>query len=119
MMLTKRQLEALQDPELRRRIPSLKTHFERVDALLKDIGPRCSRLVGIWQAVLVTILSDERVSRWFAKAHPDLSPDKARVQGGKPKQQRQQERPVTAVRQTTTLVDRAVRVLKSRGGRKK
>lgn len=82
--------------------------FRRADRLLQQIGPRCPRLEGVWQALWADIVHDPKLLAWFNKRYPE--------QAG-PKQARK-VRPSPPPRKVKTPVDRAIKVLQSYGKRK-
>jgi hypothetical protein len=100
MALSETNLKILRDKSFRQHLPTWANTFRRVDRLLQDIGPKCSRLEGIWQAIWAEIYHDKKLLAWFKRKYSDEE------------QTREVERPVQRARNP---VDRAIKVLQSYG----
>lgn len=118
MALNARQIDCLRDSELHQMLPNMKHHFARVEPLLRQIGPQCPRLIGIWQSVLIAIYESKKIHTWFDEKYPDISGKNSKLKSERDnaKQQIKRERDrIIKPPKSNGIVDRSLEIIRSKG----
>lgn len=70
MALSKAQIQALTNPQVRQRLPTKRADFQYADDLLKDVGETCPRLPAVYDRIFYGL--DAQTAKWLNGQFPGL-----------------------------------------------